>query len=87
MNVRNMIAATVLGMATLFGSVGSACDSYYTPAVHCCSYKKVVTYDYKRVPVTKWIVAYDAYGCAHKVRKTFYKTIKIPVVHYVKVCH
>lgn len=88
LNLRNAIAAAVLGFATMIGSVGSACDSYYYPApVQHCSYKKVVTYKFERVPVTKWVVVYDAYGCAHRVQKTCFETIKVPVVDYVKVCY
>ena len=72
----------VLSFAT-FQSLGStnvvsACD---------CRYVNVTTWEARRVPEAIWVTVYDSYGCSHRVHKTVYNTIRVPVTKTVKVCY
>ena len=59
-------------------NVASACD---------CRYVNVTIWETRQVPETIWVTVYDSYGCAKRVPKTVYNTIRVPVTKTVKVCY
>src|SRR5690606_9210939 len=76
------------GLIALGMGVGSAqAGDFYYDDCHPCHYQKVVTYVCKEIPYTRCITLYDHCGEPYTVHKTFYKTVHVPVVKYVKVCY
>lgn len=64
-----------------------------------CKYKKVISYETcikyveREEAYTKYVTLYDHCDKPYSVKKTFYRTVEVPVkvvkpvVKYVKVCH
>ncbi len=83
------IAAACFALA-LMGGFASP-----TPSAHAgdicyephCVYKTVTTWVTTRVPFQRKITLYKPCGTPYYVWKTFYKTVKVPVTHRVKVCY
>ncbi|MBC7815291.1 MAG: hypothetical protein IAG10_00160, partial [Planctomycetaceae bacterium] len=47
-------------------------------------YVAVTTYELRCVYETIWVTAYDADGCAYRVKKVVARTIKVPVTKLVR---
>ncbi len=78
------------GLITLGVGIGSAQAGDFGfgyDDCYACHYRKVVTYVCREIPYTRCITLYDHCGEPYTVHKTFYKTIHVPVVKYVKVCY
>ncbi len=81
-------AAGLAGSASL-PQTASADHGYgygYSAPQHICSYKTIVTYVYKQIPVKKKVVLYHPCGTKYYVWKTYYKTVKFPVYKKIKTC-
>lgn len=75
------VVPTVAVLCLTSSSAVSACDP---PR---CYYKDITVWVPRQVAETIWVTVYDDYGCAHRVPKTIYNTIKVPVTRTVKVCY
>jgi hypothetical protein len=83
-NLRKLLGAVVVSAATVGGGLthnASACE----PAcqyVYVC----VTTYEYRTEKYVEWVTEVDHYGCPRRVPVEKYRTVKVPVKKYVKVC-
>ncbi len=69
-----LVPAMVALTGLLTASV-SACDARYVA---------VTTYELRCVYETVWVTAYDADGCAYRVKKLVARTVKVPVTKLVR---
>ncbi|WP_417386397.1 hypothetical protein [Gimesia sp.] len=60
--------------------------SYAQPPVRCM-WKPVVTYQYQNRSFVHFVTRYDHHGHPYRVRQVCYKTVKVPVTKWVKVCY
>ena len=71
-----LFVLTLAAFQSLATNVASACDYRYV---------NVTMWETRQVCSTIWVTAYDSYGCAHRVPKTIYNTVRVPVTTTVKV--
>ena len=78
--------ATVLIGISSSANAGSSChSSSYQPAA--CYYKTVTVWETVSKPYVHYVTKYDHCGHPYRVRKTIWKTVRVPVTKRVKVCH
>ncbi len=77
-----LLAITASAFASGNAQAGNYYRSYYQPR---CTYKTVVSYEYRKQAYSKYVTVYDKYGCPHRVKKTYYRTVKVPVAKRAEV--
>ncbi|MCA9005303.1 MAG: hypothetical protein KDA70_08505 [Planctomycetaceae bacterium] len=60
--------------------------SYAQPPARCM-WQPVVTYQYQTRSYFHYVTRYDHHGHPYRVRQVCYKTVKVPVTKWVKVCY
>lgn len=89
--LKTIALAGILGVAAFatgtVAEAGSGCSGYSHATYRAPSYslKKVVTYKYAKQAYRKRCVSYDHCGDIVVTYKIAYRTVKVPVVSYVKV--
>lgn len=101
-NLKSLLAATLVAGGLMFASsTAKACDDYafgysgssyggslysvgYVPEYH---WRTVVSYETQTVPVVDYVVKYDCYGDAYRVKVISYKTVRVPVETQVRVSY
>lgn len=83
-----LMAGSVVALCLGFTGLNSAqAGGYgYGYAPHC-HYEWVTTWQFRQVKDVIYVTDYDCYGHPIQVAKVIWKTVKVPVRNYVKVCH
>ena len=77
---RELLAAALLAAGTgMAAAPARACDPQRRLV-------KIVDYRAEVRPYTRWVTIVDEYGCEHRARKTFHRSVAVPVVRWEKVC-
>lgn len=83
--IKSAIICTSCLLALSAGQIASA-RSYAQPAVRCVL-RPVVTYQFQKRRVTHFVTRYDRFGRPYRVRQVCYKTVRVPVTNWVRVCY
>lgn len=74
------------GLVPLSAGQVAQARSYAQPPVRCVM-KPVVTYQYQKRRFTHFVTRYDHFGRPYRVRQVCYKTVRVPVTTWVRVCY
>lgn len=78
------LAGFVAAGFVLLGGLGLATAQACEP---CCRYQKTIVWESRSQPVVSYCSVYDHCGHPQRVPHVDYRTVQVPVVRLVKVCH
>ncbi len=88
--LKTLVAAIALSVGGLglaqTAAAGGYQDSYHD-GYQDCYMKRVVSYEFRRIPYYDYLTQYDDCGHPYEVKVLRYRMIEVPVIRFVKVCH